>query len=446
MIDSLKLQNEIPKNIIKNSQKYLKDAEEVDEKVKNSKAIYKGKPVPYLYVPRLFSTKDIENIENLTENIFRIVKKTIDLYLKETEVRKLFEFDKKLEELIKAPHYYKTNVPMGRFDIFYYGDSYKFCELNADGSSAMNEDKELSRILLKSKLLREIKNYNFKQFELFDSWVETVEKIYSEYKKNRNEKIKDKSNTNIAIVDLLDKTTKIEIEEFKIYFQNAGYNCYIIDGRDLEYNEGDLYYQDKKIDIIYRRLVTKDLMDNYDELENFVKGILSGKTCIIGPIKSQIIHTKKFFQVLHDETFQKYLSEEDIEYIDEHIPYTKILKKDDQWQYYIENKDKYIIKPVDFYASKGVYSGKDYKINQWESMLETYVEEDYIIQEFCGESKINNIIYENGKLKYNTFNNINGLFMYNEKFKGVYTRAGMNTIISGLHEGYSMSTLIAEKK
>jgi len=445
-MDSLNLQNEISRNIIKNSQKYIKDAEEIDKKVRESKAIYKGNPVPYLYVPRIFSESDIENIEKLTVNMFKIINKTIDLYLKKRDVRKLFGFEKKLEELIKSPHYYNTYVPMGRFDVFYYGNNYKFCELNADGSSAMNEDKELSRILLKSRPIKELENYKFKQFELFDSWVNTVEKIYSEYQANRNEKIKDKSNINIGIVDLLDKTTKIEIEEFKSFFEKSGYNCYIIDARDLEYDDGNLLYKDKKIDIIYRRLVTKDLMDNYNKLKNFVKGVLSGKTCIIGPIKSQIIHTKKFFQILYLEEFRKYLDEEDIEYIDEHIPYTKILKRDKKWKDYIDNKDNYIIKPIDFYASKGVYSGKDYNINQWENILENYIKEEYIIQEYCPEAKINDIIYKDKKIKYNTFNNINGLYMYNEKFKGIYTRAGMNSIISGLHEGYSMSTLVAKEK
>jgi hypothetical protein len=445
-MDNLNFQNEISRKIIKNPNKYIEDAGLVDKKVKESKAIYKGKPVPYLYIPRIFNKKDIENIEKLTEDIFNIVNKTIKLYLEEKKVRKLFNFDKKLEELIKAPHYYDTYVPMGRFDIFYYGDDYKFCELNADGSSAMNEDKELSRILLKSKPLKEMQDYNFKSFELFDSWVDTVEEIYQEYKKNRKEKIKDKSQINIGIVDLLDKTTKVEIEEFKKYFEKAGYNCFVIDGRELDYKDGDLLYQDKKIDIIYRRLVTKDLMDNYDTLENLIMGILSGKTCIIGPIKSQIIHTKKFFQVLYDNEFRKYLDEEEIKFIDNHIPHTKILKKDNDWEHYIENKDDYIIKPVDFYASKGVYSGKDYKRNQWEAILEESAEGEYIIQEFCIEAKINNIIYDKGKLKYNTFNNINGLYMYNEKFKGIYTRAGMRSIISGLHEGYSMASLMVAEK
>jgi hypothetical protein len=36
--------------------------------------------------------------------------------------------------------------------------------------------------------------------------------------------------------------------------------------------------------------------------------------------------------------------------------------------------------------------------------------------------------------------------MYNEKFKGIYTRAGMRSIISGLHEGYSMASLMVEEK
>jgi hypothetical protein len=445
-MDNLNFQNKISRKIIKNSNKYIDDAELVDKKVKESKAIYKGKPVPYLYIPRIFQEKDIETIEKLTKDIFSIVNKTIKLYLEEKKVKKLFNFDKKLEELIRAPHYYDTYVPMGRFDVFYYGADYKFCELNADGSSAMNEDKELSRILLESKPLKEMKDYNFKSFELFDSWVDTVEEIYQEYKKNRNEKIKDKSQINIGIVDLLDKTTKVEIEEFKRYFEKSGYNCFIIDGRELDYKDGYLLYQDKKIDIIYRRLVTKDLMDNYESLENLVMGILSGKTCIIGPIKSQIIHTKKFFQVLYDDEFRKYLDEEEIKFIDNHIPHTKTLKKDNDWESYIENKDDYIIKPVDYYASKGVYSGKDYKKNQWEAILEVSAEGEYIIQEFCKEAKINNIIYDKGKLKYNTFNNINGLYMYNEKFKGIYTRAGMRSIISGLHEGYSMASLMVEDK
>jgi len=446
MEKSTDIQNKISKIVIKSPQEYIEDVKKIDKEVKNSKAVYKGEPVPYLYIPRLFNINDINNFKNMTENMFKIINKTIKLYLEEKEVRDLYKFDKNLEEMIKAPHYYDTYVPMGRFDIFYYGDDYKFCELNADGSSAMNEERELSKILKNTKAVKNLKKYNVKQFELFDSWVDEVEKIFKEYKNNKDEKIKEKNETNIAIVDFLDKTTPVEIEVFKEHFIKKGYNCFIVDPKNIVYKDGELYFEDSKIDIIYRRLVTKDLMERYDQIQDLVKGIISGNTCIIGPIKSQIIHTKKFFQILHNDLFRKYLDEEDIEYIDKHIPLTKELKKDSSWYDYIKDKDKYIIKPIDFYASKGVYSGKDYSKNQWEVILIEKTQEEYLIQEYCSEAYISNIFLEKDKIKYNNFNNINGIFVYNEKFKGIYTRAGMNSIISGLHNGYSMSSLFLEEK
>jgi hypothetical protein len=446
MEKSIDLQNKISKMVIKSPQEYVEDIEKIDKEVKNSKAVYKGEPVPYLYIPRIFNNEDVKNFKEMTKNIFKIINKTIKLFLEEKEVRDLYNFDKNLEEMIKAPHYYDVNVPMGRFDIFYYGEDYKFCELNADGSSAMNEEMELSRILKDSKVVKGLKKYNMKQFELFDSWINEVEEIFEEYKKNKEEEFKEKEDTNIAIVDFLDRTTPVEIEVFKQHFNNRGYNCYIVDPRNITYKDGELYNEDKKIDIIYRRLVTKDLMERYDQVQDLVKGILAGNTCIIGPIKSQIIHTKKFFQILHNDLFRKYLDEDELEYIDKHIPYTKELKKNKKWEDYIEDKDKYIIKPVDYYASKGVYSGRDYSKKQWEVILKEKVEEDYLIQEYCSEAYISNIFLENGKIKYNTFNNINGIFIYNEKFKGIYTRAGMKSIISGLHDGYSMSSLLLEEK
>jgi hypothetical protein len=49
------------------------------------------------------------------------------MYLENEEVRKIYNFDARLEELILLEKPYKANVPMGRFDIFYYEKGkYKF--------------------------------------------------------------------------------------------------------------------------------------------------------------------------------------------------------------------------------------------------------------------------------------------------------------------------------
>jgi hypothetical protein len=39
-------------------------------------------------------------------------------------------------------------------------------------------------------------------------------------------------------------------------------------------------------------------------------------------------------------------------------------------------------------------------------------------------------------------NTITGLFVYNEKLKGVFTRASLNGVISDLNNGYSLSSIV----
>lgn len=414
---------------------------ETYEKVAASKAIYKGAPVPYLHIPKFYSDEDWLTFKSAIEGMHQIAKKTISLYLEKTEIQALYNFDERLDALIKLPHYYPTTVPMGRFDIFYYGlGQFQFCELNADGASAMNEDFELSKILLHTDLVKAHPKFKtFEPNELYHSWVREVQNIYDAFKMQTGiSSVKPL----VAIVDFIDKGSSIEFEVFKAAFIDAGFDSEIVDPRDIYIKEGHMMIADKRIDIVYRRLVTKDLMDRYDEIPAFIEGLKSGNTCVVGSIKTQIIHTKRFFEVLYEPELRKYFSQEACAFIDAHVPYTRPLKKDEQFSTYLKNREQYIIKPIDYYASKGVCAGKDYTDAQWEHLLNEKVNEDFIIQKYCPIAPVDNLLSDaEGNLSAQVFNTITGLFTYNEKLSGVYVRAGLNAIISGLHDGYTMATI-----
>ncbi len=277
------------REIAAHPERYVEDYWLTVEEARRSGPIYHEKPVPFLYVPKIFTRQDIHNFDEALKMIFKIVNHTIELYLKEPGVRSLFRFDSRLEELILSAaggHGYQANVPMGRFDLFYYPDgSYKWCELNTDGSSAMNEEDKLTTILLSTLAMREIaRDHSVKRFELFASWVREVKDIYREYlgATGRTPAQGDSADTSVAILDFKDKGNLLEFEIFKDYFSKAGFNCMIVDPRDLTYHQGSLFYHDYKIDIIYRRLVTSDLMERYQEVPALVEGILANQTCLIG--------------------------------------------------------------------------------------------------------------------------------------------------------------------
>jgi glutathionylspermidine synthase len=445
------------REIVGKPEQYFEDYQLTIDRVGKSGAIYHEKPVPFLYMPKIFTKQDIHNFDRAVKNIFSIANRTIDLYMKEAGVRALFGFDSRLEELILGAangHGYQANVPMGRFDLFYYpGGGYKLCELNADGASAMNEEHELTNILLGTLAMQEIaRDYSVKRFELFDSWVEEVKNIYNEYLASTDQAPAPFKNNQanyaditVAILDFIDKGNLLEFEVFKEHFQKSGFHCVIVDPRDLTYDKGKLFYRDRRIDIIYRRLVTRDLMDRYEEVPELIQGILANQTCIIGPIKSQVIHTKRFFEVLYQPAFRAFLSEDEIAYIDEHVPATKPLQDCEDLNTYICAKNQYIVKPVDGYASQGVCAGKDYSQEAWEALLKEKIREDYIIQEYCPLPLSENLLYDDeGKATLYEFHNLTGLFVYNQKFSGIYSRAGLNAIISGQHGGYTMSSVYLE--
>ncbi len=142
--------------------------------------------------------------------------------------------------------------------IFFYdgGDDFKFIEVNTDGSSGMNEDNIFANIMLSSKPIEEMqKRYNITYFELINSWVEESLNIYSRFK-NKVEK------PNIAIVDFKESGITAEFQAFReAYRGGKGYNAEIVDPRDLKYIDGKLYYGNMRIDMIYRRIVTVELME-----------------------------------------------------------------------------------------------------------------------------------------------------------------------------------------
>ena len=427
--------------IMKNPKKYYEDYKEAAERVSNSTAIYKGKPVPFLAHPLFLTENELFQFEKIGEVMLSITDKLTKEYLENPEFRKHFGFSKLLEELILVDNGYDINVPIGRFDIFFKDyQNFKFCELNTDGSSAMNEDNQLAKILLESQALKDFaREYKLSYFELFFSWVDESIKIYEKFSGNNKK-------PNVAIVDFIESATTYEFEEFKKAYEERGYNCIIADPRELKYRDGSLYHEDYKIDLVYRRIVTFELIERSHEVEDFIQAYKDKAACFIGSIRSQVVHNKIVFKILHDENTLNLLSEEEREFVKNHIPDTGVFGGEKAiFNKVLNNKEMYIMKPFDLNASRGVYTGRDFSQKKWEEKLLESWNKDYLYQEYCDPYTRDFIVYEDGKAVVKEFKQIMGLFLYNKKLAGVYTRIGENNIISGLTEYYTLPSIKAEK-
>lgn len=433
MEEKLKKDMEGSKRSSLNCRKYLRQ----------SSVAFKNRCVETLQLPKVYTINEIAKFREIVQTTYGIFEKVIGEYLKNEEYRKEFPFSKELEELICTPVGYKGSIPITRIDIFFNEEdfSFKFCEFNTDGTSAMVEDLELRKALEYNNIFGEIsKEFRLDSFELFDSWVREVEAIYQTYNKRVQ-------NPHIAIVDFLDKAYLPEFTEFEARFKKYGFTVEVCDIRKMEYKQGKLISKEtgKKIDLIYRRAVTCDIMEQKSEIQPFLQAVKGQDVCLLGGFKTQIVHHKALFYVLHGQKTKEILTKEEKKFVEEHVPKTYLLDEYDTLDV-CRNKEKWILKPIDSYASRGVYAGIDYTKEEWKDLVDKSTGKSYIVQEYCIPFKTLNIdlTLKNPILK--EYNNLTGIYVYGGRFAGVYSRMADGGIISSQYNEKTVATLFVQEK
>jgi rRNA processing protein Krr1/Pno1 len=100
-----------------------------------------------------------------------------------------------------------------------------------------------------------------------------------------------------------------ELYVYQSLFSHRGYQAEVLDLRDLLYEDGKLIskYTHRTIDVVYRRAVTRDIMEHYDEIQSFIQAVKDDHVCLIGAFQTQLIHHKEISKVLvkpsHAEIF-----------------------------------------------------------------------------------------------------------------------------------------------
>lgn len=421
-----------------------------------STARYHGRCVKSLYVPKLFTPAQIEIFNSLIDTLYGIFNKVIEHYCNDSAYREKFGFDERLEALILEEPLYSVNIPIARIDIFLDEDSgdFKFCEFNTDGTSAMNEDRELcSAVSGTSSFKKFAAKHRVETFELFDSWVYKTGRIYADYCRRAGVSCAQTApeDTHVCIVDFMENATENEFAVFAGAFRKAGYTAEICDIRELSYRDKKLYAPSgKAIDIIYRRAVTSDIMEHFDAVKDFIAAVKDRSVCLIGDFRTQIVHNKTIFEMLHDDMTGSFLSGSEKEFIKNHVPYTAPLNASTLelthngskiGESIYKNRRGWIIKPKDSYGSRGVHAGVECSDEEWRRFVSDNMDSDYILQEFIHPYATDNIDFA-GDGQWHRYSNLTGLFVYCGRFAGIYSRISSCEMISTQYSEMALPTFL----
>ena len=177
-------------------------------------------------------------------------------------------------------------------------------------------------------------------------------------------------------------------------------------------------------------------MDHYDEVSDFLDAVRNDDVFLAGAFETQLIHTKWLFYVLHHPRSRKFLTDEEWQFVEKHVPKTVEFAHE-----YISldevkaGKDSYILKPMDAYASKGIYaSGREYEQEKWEEICQDLYGKGYICQQYCEQYMTDNIDFAWGDGNWHPYINMPGLYVYNGVFSGFLMRMACEENIIVAHE------------
>ena len=423
------------------------------EYMKNSTAIVHHQVVDSTFVPRLFNQRTYDTMKHVSETAHRILVKVINRYLDDPAYREVFDFDERLVDLILIPRRYDAVLPFARVDTFLNEDDYtaKFCEFNGDGSSGMNENREITVSIAGSESFRRFvaAGHRIEACELFHAWIEDFVSIYETFE-NRVE------HPRFAIVDYLENGVVDEFKLFARMFTQRGYPTVVADVRELTFDGSALKDKDgNRVDAIWRRCVTNDVMAHWDESQQMVEAVRAGKVALIGSFAGHIVHDKQIFQALFDPRTEAFLTPEEIAFVHDTVPRTTFL--DDAHIDIDEvkaSKDEWIVKPTDAYGAQDVYAGCAKTQAEWEAIVDRFANgaagHPFLVQTYIQPYKtdtlppdtgIEDLADEDVAFAPERWNNLNGLYLYNGRFQGVFSRLGPLPTISKDMRGITAATI-----
>lgn len=198
----------------------------------------------------------------------------------------------------------------------------------------------------------------------------------------------------VAMVDFEDIPTLGEFEIFRKAFEAAGMPCRIADPKrlDVDRDTGMVTLDGEfPVDIIYRRLITPDILERFDGRHLLVDIMESDLCFVANGFGGHRLSHKGLFALLTDPTIRPELSAEQAAAVDESIPWTRMAADADTSgpdgtqiealdDIVRRHRTDLVLKPACGYGGRGVVLGWTSSEEAWENAWQEAKRGSFVVQ------------------------------------------------------------------
>ena len=233
------------------------------------------KVIPTFLKPAFISTREEHELRFLVTRLMSMVEKAVHAYFRYPELRPMYAIPKAIRRYIEIDPGYEPNIVITRPDALVSHGVYRFIEFNCDSPAGAGYADIQENLLKRSWPMNDLaKHYRWKRSPRMEALLKVILKCYRTYGGR-------KSHPHIAIIDWKSVRTQGEFFMIRKYFESRGYPSIVADPRDLKMKSGSLHVRGFRVDVVYRRVIVKELLEHKDEVRDFLRAYAHGKVCVV---------------------------------------------------------------------------------------------------------------------------------------------------------------------
>ncbi len=322
--------------------------------------------------PFFLSPEDEQRVRIIAETVAELGERVASAALTDKQLLEQLHLRPEEERLARLHPEYGRACTASRLDAFLLPDSLKFAEYNGESPAGAGYAETLAEIFRELPVMASFqKRWDAQTYPLSSKLLESLVAAYVDWGGSSRK-------PQVAIVDWQSVPTRSEFEILRDRFERLGVPTLVADPRELEFDGKTLSAEGKPIDLVYRRVLTNDVISRPAECSALVKAYEANAVCVANSFRCKIPHVKAFFAVLTDERNGALFSHAERQLIRLHIPWTRVVAdvKTAHFGNTVEllafirkNRGNLVLKPSDEYGGSGVTLGWETSEAAWDAAI-----------------------------------------------------------------------------
>ncbi|MBI4179481.1 hypothetical protein HY522_08680 [bacterium] len=395
-------------------------------------ALFGKTPTPFSLTPYIFTGRNWSRLGSLCANLAEIFETVGRRVLSDGYLLASYAFPPEFLDILRINPPYRRLAPILRLDGHFVDGVFRLVETNADGSAGMNDSNAIERAALESGIYSA---WNRRMRLRSVDMVSPLADLLVRY--GRRFAPSGSRNLRIGILDIPGVKTASEFTAVRERLGQKGVEAVILTTRELN--------QLGSINLIYRRLVTRDALAVWKVLEPLLRAVRRRKVCLVGSFRSEILHSKAILALVQDPKLREALGPAERKLIARHVPKAVPLTPETAEEAACR-RIRWVLKPLAAYGSQGVVIGRQVSAKSWKSALQAAVRAGaHLLQEYVPAPVEPVLRIRSGRPAISREMTSVGFFLYDGKLAGPYVRSGPRHPLSISYGAVTRPGFVLEK-